>query len=115
MVRDILYRLPIQSCLFCPWQSKRIFLFKKERRLNTRLRMKFRMAESEKRKIHDFPLNLIKIMLYQVRCLLISFSFKITKNARFEIKDMRLNFIRRTKRTLLKKKEKNTKKKKKKN
>lgn len=52
------------------------------------------MAESEQRKIHDLPLNLIKIRLYRARCVLSFFFFQNNKNARLEINDMQLNFIR---------------------
>ena len=65
--------------------------------------MRFRMAEFEHRKIHDLPLNLIKIRLYRARCVLSFFFFQNNKNARLEIEDMQLNFIRWTKQALLEK------------
>lgn len=45
--------------------------------------MRFRMAESEQRKIHDLPLNLIKIRLYQARCVLSFFFFQNNKKCTF--------------------------------
>ena len=69
--------------------------------------MRFRMAEFEQRKIHDLSLNLIKIRLYRARCVLSFFFFQNNKNARLEIKDMQLNFIRWTKRAVLEKKKNN--------
>lgn len=79
LVREILYRLPIRSCLFCPWQSERIFLFKKERRLIYDFAWDSEWQNLNKEKFTICLLTLLKSGYIGPVVCWVSFSFKITK------------------------------------